>query len=325
MHATLAFEGASSLTAGNITLVANDIIAILTGETDKNNLSAMNSPGGTSIASTYPAGWEVWDSDTGVLNEWVLRAPTVDDATQYKYVKLRFFTSSSYMYIEQSIMEDWNPATNTATNPTATHSLNYCRFPTNSYSNNTWEIMATERYIFFRANIFSRTFNFPCMEISRIHPCLAIGSGRVPAVTIKSAPFSATSLSVYNASIPRILDDAGTADYTPGDLRCINGGGRASTNITNEFDNLTAEVAYDNASNPSYGVQQIIFERRDLVGQVCGDSTVADVFIMQGEVVTGFEDGTLHTLDTPNDRRCMWTDTEDITTHGDVRIIIRAE
>ena len=131
MHATIAWEGSSSLSAGNLTLAASDIIAVLTGETDKNNLSAMNSPGGTSIASTYPAGWTVWDSDTGTLNEWVIRAPTVDDGTQYKYVKLRFYTSSSYLYIGSQLIEDWNHTTITATNACTKYVKKCPRVPTN--------------------------------------------------------------------------------------------------------------------------------------------------------------------------------------------------
>jgi hypothetical protein len=163
------------------------------------------------------------------------------------------------------------------------------------------------------------------MEISRIHPSLAIGTGRVPAVQMAGAAFGSTNFTTYNASIPRILDDAGTADLTGQDIRCTNGGGRGSTNVSNEFDNITAEIAYDGSNNPFYGIQQILFERRELIGQVCGDSTVADVFIMQGGTLAGFEDETLHTLDLMDDRRVMWTDTESITTHGDIRLIIKAE
>jgi hypothetical protein len=332
MHALLAWEGASSMSAGNLTLAAGDIIAVLTGETDKNNLSAMNLPGGTSIASAYPAGWEVYDSGAGVHvtypDAWILRAPTVDDPTQYKYVKLAFRISSNYMYIDHSVMESWDAGTNIATNECTVDSINYCRFPTQSYSNNTMEIVATARFIFFRTNIYSTSYSFPCMEISRIHPCLEIGSGRVPAVQVDNVAFGQTNFTVptyTKAAIPRMLDDAGTADITNLPLRCTNGGGRPSTNISNEFDNLAVEVGYDNANNPSYGVQQILFEYRELVGQVCGDSTVADIFIMQGQVVAGFEDRTLHTLDTTDDRRIMWTDTQGIINHGDIRIVIQAE
>lgn len=326
MQTLLAFEPASSLTAGNLTLAAGDIIALLTGETDKNNLSAMCSPGGTTIASTYPAGWEVWDDDTGTSNEWVLRAPTVDDATQYKYVKLRFYSSNSYMYIGHRVMEDWNPTTNIGTNMCTEDAVNYCRFPTQSYGpNTTMEIMATARYIMFRTNLYSATFSVPAMEISRIHPSLAIGTGRVPVVQMANNMFQATNYTTYYASIPRILDDGGTTDLTAYDIRCTNGGGRGSTNLSNEFDNITAEIAYDDSNNPFYGIQNILFERRETIGQVCGDSTVADVFIMQGGALAGFEDRTLHTLDTTDDRRIMWHDTINITTHGDIRWVIRAE
>lgn len=322
MHATIAYQGALGL---NVAQVAGDIIAVLTGETDTANLSAMNLPGGTTIASTYPAGWTVWDSATGTANEWVLRAPTVDDAAQYKYVKLRFFDSVSQIMIGHQCMEDWNPTTNTATNACTEDAVAYTRFPTNTYSNGTTELMATARYIMIRANLHTDTFAVPCMEISRVHPSLEIGSGRVPCIQMANSMFAAANFATYNASIPRILNAAGTADLTAQDIRCTNGGGRPSTNVNLEFDNLTAEVAYDNANNPSYGVQQILFERRELIGAVCGDSTVANVYIMQGGVVAGFEDRTLHSLDTPDDRRCMWDIDNNITTHGSIRWIIQAE
>jgi hypothetical protein len=321
MHTTLAWQGASSL---NVAQAAGDIIAVLTGETDKNNLSAMNLPGGTSIASAYPAGWTIWDDDTGTANEWVLRAPTVDDATQYKYVKLRFYNSSNYLYIGWRVMESWDVGSNVGTNMCTEDTMNCSRFPTQSYGNSTMEIISSARFIMVRTDNYSDTCGFPCIEISRTHPSLEIGSGRVPAVQIANS-WGGTSMTAYYASIPRILDDAGTADLTTQDIRCTNNGGRPSTNITNEFDNLAVEVAYDDSNNPSYGVQLILFERRELIGQVCGDSSVSDLYLMQGGVVAGFEDKTLHTLDTTDDVRIMGDVYDNFTTHNNWRYIIRAE
>ena len=326
MHAILAWQGAEALTAGNVTNAANDIIAVLTGETDKNNLSAFNLPGGTTIASSFAAGWTIWDSSTGTADEWVLRAPCDGDATQYKYVKLRFFASGTYLGIGHQTMEDWDAGSNTPTNACTEGTVNYNRYPTNSYSNGVTEVMATNRYIMIRASLYGRTWGIPCMEISRTHPCLEVGSGYLPAIqTTIGNPFVATNLTTYYARIPRILDDAGTADLTDQDIRCTNNGLRPSTNVTNEFDQLGLNIAYDNANNPFYGVHLILFERRELIGHVCGDSSVAGVYIAPGGVVSGFEDDTLHTLDTTDDLRCMWHDTENITTHGDIRFFIPAE
>ena len=329
MHATIAWEGASSISAGNLTLLAGDIIAVLTGETDKNNLSAMVSVGGTSIASAYPAGWTVHDSSTGTADEWVLRAPCVGDAAQYKYVKLRFYISSTYFALGWQVMEGWDAGSNTPTNDCPEQTVSLSRFPTNSYSNNTLELVATARWMYFRVNLYTGNpaFTIPCIEITRTHPCLEVGSGYLPAVQLSanSTAFSATNLTTYYAWIPRMLDDAGTADITAQPIRCTNNGVRPSTNISNEFDNLSSEIAYDDSNNPSYGIQAILFERRDLIGQVCGDSTASDVHIMQGEVVAGFEDLTLHTLDATDDSRCMWLKNNNVTTHGNIRLIIQAE
>ena len=329
MHARLAWVDGTTLTADNLTKVANDIIAVLTGETNENNLSTVSLPGGTSISSIYPAGWEIYDSGAGIdvtyPDAWILRAPTVDDPTQYKYLKLAFRSSSNYIYIRHQVMESWDSGTNTATNICTVDDINYVRFPPSSYNGNTLEIIATARFIWLRTNDNLYTCSFPAMEISRNHPCFAIGSGYVPVVQMQNNAFAATNFTGYYASVPRVIDAAGTADLTSYDIRCTNGGGRGSTNVSNEFDNLTSEIAYDNASNPSYGVQQIIFERRETIGAVLGDSTVADVFIMQGGVVAGFEDRTLHDLDATLDRRCMWHDESAVTAHGDLRYIMRTE
>lgn len=322
MHATLAWQGTLVINDA-----ASDIIAVLTGETDKNNLSAQILPGGTTIASTYPAGWEVWDSDTGVINEWILRAPTVDDATQYKYVKLTFTNSSSYLRLTYAVMEDWNPTTNTATNLCTVAASQTSRHPATSFGNNSLDLIATARFMMFRNQLYTSnvaTF-FPCIEITRTHPSLQIGTGRVPAVHMEDFALGQTSFTQYLSSIPRVLDDAGTADLTSQDIRAVCNGVRPSTNITNEFDNLTADRAYDSVGAVSYGVHAILFERREIIGQVLGDSSVSDLHIMQGEVVAGFEDRTLHSLDTTDDSRVMWKAWNQITTHGNIRFLVQAE
>lgn len=323
MHAKIAWEPALSL---DVASAASDIVAVLTGETNKANLSSFVSQGGTTIASTYPAGWEVWDSSTGTANEYVLRAPCDGDATQYKYVKLRFHIISSYLYCGHQLMEDWNPTTNTPTNACTEVVLNYTRHPLNSYnSNQVFHVFATPRYIAFRATVYAQTMTFPCMEISRVHPCFEVGSGYLPAIQMNTTQFSATNLTTYLARIPRVLDDAGTADLINQDLRMTNGGFRPETNVNLGYDQFSETIAYNSSGTPFYQIENIIFERRDLIGQVCGDSTTAGVFIAQGGVVTGFEDETLHTLDTTDDYRCIWRTTENITSHGNVRYFFPAE
>lgn len=322
MHATLAWQG--SLVIAD---AASDVIAVLTGETDVNNLSSQILPGGTTIASSFPAGWEVWDDDTGVANEWVLRAPTVDDATQYKYVRMLFTNSSSYLRLTYAIMEDWDKDTNTPTNQCTVALSNTARFPATSYTNNTLDIIATARFMMFRNQLYISNIStfFPCIEITRTHPCLQIGTGRVPAVHMEDTALGQTSFTQYLSSIPRMLDDAGTADLLIQDIRAVNSGIRPMTNVTNEFDNLSAEKAYDSVGAVSYGIHAILFERRDLIGQVCGDSSVSDLHIMQGEVIAGYEDRTLHTLDLTDDSRVMWKAWNQITTHGNMRFVVQAE
>ncbi len=320
MFAKLRFTG--SPTAANF---GSDVVAVLTGETDKNNLSSAILPGATEIASTYPAGWEVYDSDTGTASEWVLRAPCDGDATQYKYMKLRF-VGGPYAYMYYSLMEDWNPSTNTATNACTEKSIQMCRRPVESYGDFTqlFYLLSTNRYIYVRNTGYIYTTGFPCIEIDRIHPCLEVGSGYLPAVQTQNNPTSVTSLTVYYTKIPRILDDAGTADLTNYDIRMLSSMGRPLA-VSSEFDSLSSDVVYDSGGTPSYGIHLMVFERRETVGSIIGTSEVSKLWLMQAEAVTGFEDQTLHTLDTTDDVRVMWDTTNNIVGHGLGRYVIQAE
>lgn len=320
MLAKIRFTG--SPTAANF---GSDVVAVLTGETDPNNLSSAILPGATEIASTYPAGWEVWDSATGVADTWVLRAPCDGDATQYKYMKLRF-VGGSYAYMYYQLMEDWNPTTNTATNAVTEKFIQMARFAVESWGDDTqlFYLMATNRYIYVRNTGYLFTTGFPCIEIDRIHPCLGVGNGYLPAVQLQNNPTSITSMTVYPAQMPRILDDAGTADITNVQIRLESSLPRPIS-VSSEFDSLSSDVGYDSGSTPSYGIHLMVFEHRETIGSIIGTSELAKIWMMQAETVAGFEDQTLHTLDTPDDVRVMWDTTNNVVGHGLGRYVILAE
>ena len=303
----------------------SDIVAVLTGETDKNNLSSAVLPGGTEISSVYPAGWTVWDSDTGTADEWVLRAPCDGDATQYKYLKLRF-VGGSYAYCYYTLMEDWNTTTNTATNPVTEKFIQMVRFPVESQGDFTqiFYLIATNRYIMMRNTGSLFTTSFPCVELTRLHPCLGIGNGYLPAVQLQNNPTSNSSFSTFVAQMPRLIDDAGTTDDTNVQLRLQTTSSRPLS-VSGEFDQMLVDVAYDSVGTIHHAIHCMLIERDDFYGGLIGTSDISKLYMMQAAAVTGLEDQTLHTLDATDDMRIMWDTTNNIVGHGLGRYVIQAE
>ena len=101
--------------------VLSDIVKLLTGETNKANLSAACVQANTSIISTVSAGWSVWDAAAGT-NIQCLRALNQDGST-YKYYLLQFGSTTAF---SAATAETWNAGTHTGTNVT-------------SYAANTWD------------------------------------------------------------------------------------------------------------------------------------------------------------------------------------------
>lgn len=101
---------AAGATAANVNA---DLIKLMTGETNKANLSADCVQANTSIVSTVPAGWTVYDSAAGG-NSQVIRSLCADGTT-YKYYKVNV---SSTTVIDYNSYEGWNNTTHVGTNPT---------------------------------------------------------------------------------------------------------------------------------------------------------------------------------------------------------------
>ncbi len=91
--------------------VLSDLIKLITGETNKANLSANCVQANTSITSTVAAGWTVWDAAAGT-NQQVVRA-LCQDGTTYKYYRLNFSSTTAFA---GSIAEAWNDTAHTGTN-----------------------------------------------------------------------------------------------------------------------------------------------------------------------------------------------------------------
>ncbi len=96
----------------DITNVLSDVIAILTGETDKANLSADCDQTNTEIISTVAAGWTVHDAAAGT-DAQVIKAPLADDATTFKYINLNAGSSG---YLKTEVWETWDEVAHSGTN-----------------------------------------------------------------------------------------------------------------------------------------------------------------------------------------------------------------
>ena len=307
--------------------MSSDLLAILTGETNKGNLSASLLPANSDISSTYPAGWTLVDSDTGTSDEYVIRAPCDGDATQYKYVKFRVYTSGINRATQFSLMEDWDSGTNPPTNEVTQHSGFLVRTPVSTEGDGIQAIYigATNRYIFIRTTGYYYGVGFPALEIDRYHRCLGVGNGYLPAVLMEFNYYTADNGTTYEARMPRIIDDAGTADITNIELRLSMHCTRPTwaDNPTN-FDDITEDAAYDDSSNVSYGIFPIYIERYNLVGTLIGSSEVSDIYMMQAGTLAGFEDQTTHTLDLPDDYRVVYTE-NGVDDGGEPRLLIKTE
>lgn len=303
-----------------------DIVKVLTGETDLNNLSSFINLGASSIASTYPAGWEIVDDDTGVVNEYILRAPIVNDPTTFKYVAIR--KAGAVLYY--SVMGLYVVSTKARLYETTAYPTGLFRTNVQSYGDGiqTVAIFSSARYIGIRASGYYYGICFPCMEITQTHPSIKVPNSAyiVPAVCIDDYALLSDRLTYYYTRIPRIHPKNAGVLLDNQEIRALATHQRPSCVTTNtEFDSFSTDLGRDSLDNRYYGLHLILFERRELVSGIIGTSEVSDVWFAQGQAVAGFEDKTLHTLDTPDDVRCLWFKTNSIINGSSPRIFIRAE
>jgi hypothetical protein len=288
MRATLEITGTATLAN-----LLQDIISMLTGETDKNNLITTQLVlGSTSITANTASGWELWDSDAGVVSgstSQVIRAPCVDDPTQFKYMQIYMTYSSSYYRVYFALMEGWDAGTNTPTRKTAFYEIILGRGPSASYGNTIFILQSTARYIFL-ANIGStgdsqNDSTFPCLEINRTHPCLAIGTGRLPAVSFSYNWYTNTSTSGALCHMTRFIDDAGSSDVlNPLIFTFVTSTPSAYWTSGDTFAPFTEDRATDKDGGIFFGAYLLQFDRRSQYGHIAGTSEVSHVYIaMYGE------------------------------------------
>lgn len=93
--------------------ILSDLVALITGTTDVNQLSASADKTKTTIVSNVAADWQVWD-DQSASGYVVLRRLITDSTQYYKYVRLRLSGGSIYL----ELYRDWNNTTQSGTDLT---------------------------------------------------------------------------------------------------------------------------------------------------------------------------------------------------------------
>ncbi len=185
MYAKLQISGTATAAQ-----VVTDIVAVLTGTTDVNELSAQIVNANSQIISTDPAGWTLVGDylTTGK----VLSAPVADNASQYKYVAI-FTSGSSVAY---QLGEGYNAGGKTLTTATASpglisnHSSAAVTFP---HGQTTFDlyITASARHIGFHTLSNSNGSYYPgdlggVFECTRKDIWNTSSSGFLPAVQTNS-------------------------------------------------------------------------------------------------------------------------------------------
>ena len=155
----------------------SDIVALLTGTTDKNLLSARCNKTSTVISAGYdPAGWALWDNAAGT-NKKVLRAPCDGDPNQYKYLSIDTETYTNR--VSFAMHEDWDPATHTGVNSIGEEQPVVIDYSTTQVGE--LFISCTNRRVIFNSKI-NGVANYACslLEHNRELTPNYIGSGLVP-------------------------------------------------------------------------------------------------------------------------------------------------
>lgn len=101
MYATLAHNPSST-----VEQILADIVAVITGETDLNNLSSV-AVASSELNTTTAAGWTLWDDVSATQK--VVRQVVSDDPTKHKY--LLFKTSGNNVYM--NTYRDWDNVAHT--------------------------------------------------------------------------------------------------------------------------------------------------------------------------------------------------------------------
>jgi len=196
-----------------------DIVAILTGTTDKATLSASCDQANTYIYNTYTnAEWILHDNAAGT-NRVVLKGARFDAPTGYEYAMLDFSSVANKFGIK--LYETWNETTHTGTNVAlvstnlSSNTAFYQRINT-SAGGSTIIYANKGRCILFQGNTSTGygddTYKawLGCMQRSRLSPWDTVAAGYpISAVVFGASMFSNLSYSGAPLAVCRIKNSAG--------------------------------------------------------------------------------------------------------------------
>jgi hypothetical protein len=111
MYAKYAYTAAAT-----VANVMSDLVALLTGESNKANLSAGCDQANTEIIATIPAGWTLHDAAAGT-NKQVLKAPFSYNGSLFKFLMLDHSLNTNTRLTLYGY-ETWNEVAHTGTNQT---------------------------------------------------------------------------------------------------------------------------------------------------------------------------------------------------------------
>ncbi|MBF0340358.1 MAG: hypothetical protein HQL95_05270 [Magnetococcales bacterium] len=195
--------------------VLDDLIAILTGETNANNLSATCNKGATSITATIPAGWTLHDASAGTVTK-VIKAPLADDTTRFKYVGIIADNGGSGA-LQTNVWEAWDAVNHAGTNKAYGSDVSNSSQRMSQTSagkllvSGTVYLFASARYLLLCSNVNgnwgSPINNGPsgCFERSRFCPWDTVAAGYPTFVFINLGDVAASSYG-SNAYATSLID-----------------------------------------------------------------------------------------------------------------------
>lgn len=158
----------------------------------------------TSILTTYTVGgWTLWDgfANAGGPDKVIMRAPLVDDATQFKYMSLSLITTDvdAAGGVALSLMESWNNGTHVATNSGGTLTATYQQ-RTTPLSAASMFINASARHCLMQSNVTAGIGASGAnqwtgvFERTRSTPWDTPSAGYPPAVLVSGVSFQTTTI-----------------------------------------------------------------------------------------------------------------------------------
>jgi len=280
-----------------------DLVAILTGTTDPNSLSASCNKSLTTITATTPAGWTLHDANSGT-NKQVIKSPCLEGLA-YKYAEISLYSTTAFtMYL----YEDFNNSTHTGTNITA-NSTNYAQ-QLNLTDGGKIYIFSSARYCALVSETTaygdsSRNGITLCTEFKPLCPW---ANGYPPAVLIFTGPM------FYTGSTELYLCRAkgnNNVDRTGSNAKCYGSTiGCSADDLDNSLYFPDAKTVYDNSGVVYTPFMPLFVTNTASFTIPVGDvSACADIWLPPNNLLTQFTTATRAGLEYVAVRACAYIST----------------